>query len=90
MEISISILALDNAITSLKSLESDWNSKYEKAPATVGSGDTVKELAAIGMVYESLHTHLSSLLAGTISFLENTKQSYRESDEAASAKIQGA
>lgn len=90
MEISISILALNNAITSLKSLESDWNSKVENAPETVGGGDAVKELEAIGKVYEDLHTHLSALLAGTISFLENTRQSYQESDEAASAKIQGA
>ena len=90
MEISISTFALENAIESLKSLESDWTSKAEVPPETVGGGDAVKELEAIGRVYQDLHTHLSALLANTISFLSNTKQSYQSSDETASAKIQGA
>lgn len=51
------------------------------SPEIVGGGKTVGEIEAIANLYQELNADLHGLINNTISFLENVKNSYVESDD---------
>ena len=89
-EIKIKINALNDSITELKNLKTacqDWDTT---CPETVGGGQTVNELESMGTLYKNLNTHFINLVSNTISFMENVKTSYEESDNKAARSISAA
>lgn len=88
-EIKIKINALNDSITELKNLKSTCQEWDTLSPEIVGGGQTVGELESIAKLYKSLNTHFIDLVSNTISFMENVKSSYEESDQNAATKISG-
>lgn len=86
-EIKISINALDDAITKLKSLKESCSSFDTKFPDIIGGGSTVNELENIANTYKNMNTDFLTLISNTISFMENVKSSYVTSDAKAAAGI---
>lgn len=88
-EIKVKINALNDSISELKNLKTtcqDWDAT---SPEIVGGGQTVGELESIATLYKSLNSHFIDLVSNTISFMENVKSSYEESDQSAATKISG-
>lgn len=88
-EIKIKINALNDSISELKNLKTacqDWD---VTSPEMVGGGQTVGELESIATLYKSLNSNFIDLVSNTISFMENVKSSYEESDQNAATKISG-
>ena len=88
-EIKINFIELNNSITKLQSLKSKCTSIQKTAPKTVGGGQTVNELEAIAEQYRAINLNLEKLMANTISFLSNLKDSYISSDQKAAKGIDG-
>ena len=88
-EINVKITEINNAITKLQNLQKRCNSADTKAPTTVGGGQTVKELEAVADVYKKRNISFGEMIANTISFLQNVKNSYASSDKKAASKISG-
>lgn len=88
-EINVKITEINNAITKLQNLQKRCNSADTKTPTTVGGGQTVNELEAIADVYKKMNISFGEMIANTISFLQNVKNSYASSDTKAANKISG-
>ena len=86
-EIKVKVSEINSAITRLQGLQSRCNSRKTTPPATVGGGKTVNELEDIADVYKTLNTHFEDLITNTISFLQNVRDSYTDSDTKAANKI---
>lgn len=88
-EIKINIVELDSSINKLQSLKSKCISNQKSVPPTVGGGKTVNELEDIAELYQTINSSLETLIANTISFLSNIKDSYVSSDQKAAEGIAG-
>lgn len=88
-EIKISIEAIDELISELKTLKESCDGSMPQVPSVVGGGKSVNQIELISNMYKTLNSDLSDLISNTISFLENAEQSYGESDSFAANKING-
>ena len=88
-EINVKITEINNAITRLQGLQSKCAAMNIAQPATLGGGMTVNELENIAKTYKSLNNCFGNLLLNTISFLQNTRDSYISSDEKAANGMRG-
>ncbi|WP_075720542.1 hypothetical protein [Roseburia sp. 499] len=86
-KINIDVDALDSSISELKALKSNWLNNEVNAPTVVGGGGTVSQLEEIARLYVGLNMRMCGLMSSTISFLENTRQNYVESDQAVATKM---
>lgn len=86
-EIKVKVSEINNAIIRLQGLQSRCSSRSTTPPATIGGGKTVNELEDIAHVYKTLNTQFETLLSNTISFLQNVRDSYTDSDTKAANKI---
>lgn len=82
--IQVNVEELDNAIKKLQGLHLD---KTIVAPTTIGGGKTINELENLAVVYKMLSTDFEELVANTITFLQNVKDSYVSSDAKAAEGI---
>lgn len=88
-EINIKIAELESAIKKLQTLETKCVSSDVSVPATVGGGRVVNELEQITGIYKTLNVQLDVLVRNTISFFQNIRDSYVESDKKATKGISG-
>lgn len=88
-EIKIAIDALENKISELQTLQNEISTNATTPPATVGGGTSVNELEKIATLHQTMLSSIQLLVTNTISFMENIKVSYVESDGKASKKIAG-
>lgn len=88
-EINVKITEINSAITKLQNLQSRCDSINTPPPSTVGGGQTVNELEDIADVYKALNRDFAELISNTISFLQNVKVSYMESDTKAAKYVGG-
>ena len=89
-EIKLKINELNDSIEALKKLKTECQEWDTTSPDTVGGGQTVNELEAIAALYKKLNTHFIDLVSNTVSFMENVKESFEESDIEAAKKIAAA
>lgn len=82
-EIKINIIEINNSIVKLQALKSKCISNRKNSPITVGGGQTVNELEMIAGQYRAIDSNLETLMANTIAFLTNLKESYITSDQKA-------
>lgn len=88
-EIKINVNALNDGITRLKNLRTTCQNTKNKIPETVGGGLTVNELESIASLSKDLDMGFNNLVSNTISFMENLKGSFEESDNKAAEKLSG-
>ena len=79
-EINIKVTELSNVITKLHGMQPKCSSGGIMPPSTVGGGKIVNELEDMVDVYKALDHDFAVLISNTISFLQNVKSSYMESD----------
>lgn len=89
IEIIIRTAKLDESISDLKSLRSQCQNFDINYPNTVGGGRTVDELECMAKLYQDINNKFIELINNTISFMENLKDSFEESDRKAADKIGG-
>lgn len=86
-EINVKVTELSNVINKLQGLQSKCSSEGIMPPSTVGGGKVINELEDMVDVYKALDHDFAVLISNTISFLQNVKSSYMESDVKASNNI---
>lgn len=88
-EIKISITEINNSIAKLQVLKTKCVSNQKNAPKTVGGGQTVNEMESIAAQYRMIDANLETMMANTISFLTNLRDSFVASDQKAANGIGG-
>lgn len=86
-EIKIDIANLDSEIERLKELKKKITMNKKNPTSVVGGGGTISNIEKIGNDYKDLEEKMESLVQNTISFMENVKNSYVNSDKKAAKTI---
>ena len=86
-KISVNIESLEEKIQKIRDLKDSLDSIDVSTETLSGSGQSIEILTLIDQEYPLLKASVMSLLANSISFFENTKNSIIEADKEASAEI---
>lgn len=88
-EIKVNINELNNSINRLQEL--NWKiNKFNVEPVVPqkrGGGNTVNQLAELGLVYKEIGQIYSDLVKNTIMYLSNVRDSYVNADSKVASKI---